>query len=224
MLPHYEKVQILPPPVAGHDTCDPPQILALACFCSANSEKSNREVPFCSLFTPGLGGVVTTGWLGDSGVRWGRRGRPRLSPPAAGGLGTLRRGSDLRQSREPTESRGAGSGGGQDPGQVGDGSGEIELGGGLVTPHVPGVPQTQLRQPAQAVLHVLAGVAIGCESPTVLERAGVLQQGFLRVQSDLPPAARFRRPHGGGGADRPYRVPRQSGNSAGGARSPVAVV
>ena len=85
-----------------------------------------------------------------------------------------------------------GSGGGQDPGQVGDGSGEIELGGGLVTPEVPGLAQTQLHQPGQAVLHGLAEVAIGCESRTVLERAGGLQPGFLRVQTDLPPAPRSR--------------------------------
>ena len=47
------------------------------------------------------------------------------------------------ESRAPEESRGAGSGGGQDPGQVGDGSGEIELGGSLLTPDVPSLPQTQ---------------------------------------------------------------------------------
>ena len=38
------------------------------------------------------------------------------------------------ESRDVVESRGTGSGGGQDPGQVGDGSSEIELGDGLVTP------------------------------------------------------------------------------------------
>ena len=89
--------------------------------------------------------------LGDSGVRWSWNGLPRLSTRAVGfGL-----------AAKPS-SRGAGSGGGQDPGQVGDGGGEIELGGGLVTPRGP-----------------------------------VL------------------RPHRGGGADRPYRAPPQSGKSAG---------
>ena len=83
-----------------------------------------------------------------------------------------------------------GSGGSQDAGQVGDGGGEIELGGGLVTPDVPGLAQTQLHQAGQAVLHGLAEVAIGCESRTVLESTGGLQQGFLRVQTDLAPAAR----------------------------------
>ena len=81
--------------------------------------------------------------------------------------------------------------GGQEPGQVGDGSSEIELGGGLVTPEVPGLAQTQLHQPVQAMLHGLAEVEIGCESNTVLERAGGLRQGFLRVQIDLPPALRW---------------------------------
>ena len=33
---------------------------------------------------------------------------------------------------------------------------------------------------------------MGCESRTVLELAGGLQQGFLRMQTDLPPAARSR--------------------------------
>ncbi len=75
---------------------------------------------------------------------------------------------------------------------MGDGGGEIELGGGLVTPQVPGLAQTQLHQPGQAVLHGLAEVAIGCERRTVLEGAGGLQQGFLRVQTDLAPAARGR--------------------------------
>ena len=60
---------------------------------------------------------------------------------------------------------------------MGDRSGEIELGGGLVTPEIPGLPQPQLHQPGQAVLHGLAEVAIGCESCTLLERAGGLQQG-----------------------------------------------
>ena len=72
---------------------------------------------------------------------------------------------------------------------MGDGGGEIELGGGLATPEVPGLAQTQLHPPGQGVLHGLAEVAIGCESRTVLERAGGLQQGFLRVQTDLAPAA-----------------------------------
>ena len=98
----------------------------------------------------------------------------------------------MRNRRDPEESRGAVSGGGQDPGQVGDRSGEIELGGGLETPEEAGLAQTQLHQPGQAVLHGLAEVAIGCESRTVLERAGGLQQGFLRVQTDLAPAARSR--------------------------------
>ena len=57
-----------------------------------------------------------------------------------------------------------------------------------MTPEVPGLAQTQLHQPGQAVLHGLAEVAIGCESRTVLERGGGLQQGFLRVQTDLTPA------------------------------------
>ena len=57
-------------------------------------------------------------------------------------------------------------------GQVGDGSGKIELCGGLATPEVPGLAPTQLHQPGQAVLHRLAEVAIGCESGTALERAG----------------------------------------------------
>ncbi len=34
---------------------------------------------------------------------------------------------------------------------MGDRSGEIELGGGLVTPQVPGLAQPQLHQPGQAV-------------------------------------------------------------------------
>ncbi len=122
----------------------------------------------------------------------GRRVLPRLSTPAAGGFGTWQRGSDLPQSRDLEESRGARSGGGQDPGQVGDRSGEIELGSGLVTPEVPGLAQTQLHQPGQTMLHGLAEVAIRCESRTVLERAGGLQQGFLRVQANLPPAPRSR--------------------------------
>ena len=63
------------------------------------------------------------------------------------------RGSGLRQSREPAESRWAEPGGGQDPGQVVDRCGEIELGGGLLTPHVPGLPQTPLHQPGQAMPH-----------------------------------------------------------------------
>ena len=96
------------------------------------------------------------------------------------------------RNRDPEESRGAGSGGRQESGQVGDGNGEIELCGGLVTPEVPGLAQTQLHQPGQAVPHRLAVVAIGCESHTALERAGGLQQGFLRVQTDLAPAAQFR--------------------------------
>ena len=107
-------------------------------------------------------------------------------------MGTWQRGSDLPQSRDLEESRGAGSGDGQDAGQVGDRSGEIELGSGLVTPEVPGLPQTQLHQPGQTMLHGLAEVAIRCESRTVLERAGGLQQGFLRVQANLAPAARCR--------------------------------
>ena len=48
-------------------------------------------------------------------------------------------------------------------------------GGGLVTHDVPGLPQTQLRQPGKRVLRGLAEVAIGCESRTVLERAGRAQ-------------------------------------------------
>ena len=112
------------------------------------------------------------------------------------------------------ESRGAGSGGCQEAGQVGDGSGEIELCGGLVTPEVPGLAQTQLYQPGQAVLHRLAEVAIGCESGTALERAGGLQQGFLRVQTDLARAAQFR-----GNTEGTQRTGRTESR---GARSPVA--
>ena len=85
-------------------------------------------------------------------------------------------------------------------GKVGDGSGEIELGGGLVAPDVPGLPQTQLRQLG------LAEVAIGCESRTELEGAGGLQQGFCGCRLTCRP-----RPHSGGGAGRGYRAPRQSG-------------
>ena len=74
-----------------------------------------------------------------------------------------------------------GTGGGQDPDQVGHRSAEIELGGGLATPDVPGLAQTQLHQPGQAMLQGLAEVEIRCEGRTVLECAGGLQQGFLWV-------------------------------------------
>ena len=84
------------------------------------------------------------------------------------------------------------SDGGQDAGQVGDGSGEIELGGGLVTPEVAGLAQPKLHQPGQAMLHGLAEVAIRGESRTVLEGAGGLQKGILGVQPDLAPAPRGR--------------------------------
>ncbi len=152
---------------------------------------------------------------------------PGPSTPAASGLGRWRRGSDLRQSRDPAESRGAGSGGGQDAGQVGDGGGEIELGGGLVTPEVPSLAQTQLHQPGQTMLHGLAEVAIGCESRTVLERAGGPQQGFLRVQANLPPAPRCRSHTAGtqrtGRTERRVKVERAPGRLCPGSRGIEAV-
>ena len=104
----------------------------------------------------------------------------------------------------PGNPAGAGSGGGQDPCQEGDGGSEIELGGGLVTPQVAGLAQTQLHQPGQAVLHGLAKVAIGCKSRTVLESTGGLQQGFLRVQTDLAPSARCRYPPLGRSGNPPW--------------------
>ena len=53
----------------------------------------------------------------------GRSARPRLSTRLADGPGSC---------------------GSQDPGQVGDGSGEIELGASLVTPDVTGFPAESL--------------------------------------------------------------------------------
>ncbi len=130
-------------------------------------------------------------------------------------------------SRDTAESRGAGSGGGQDAGQVGDGGGEIELGGGLVTPEVPSLAQTQLHQPGQTMLHGLAEVAIGCESRTVLERAGGPQQGFLRVQANLPPAPRCRSHTAGtqrtGRTERRVKVERAPGRLCPGSRGIEAV-
>ena len=61
-----------------------------------------------------------------------------------------------------------------------------------MTPEVAGLAQPQLHQPGQAMLHGLAEVAIRGESRTVLEGAGSLQQGFLRVQPDLAAAPRGR--------------------------------
>ena len=174
---------------------------------------------FVALAQPGGGGVVPRPRRGNSGVRWGRNGGPGLLTRAGRGRGTWRRRSEARTRPDPAESRGAGSGGGQDPGQVGDSGGEIELGGGLVTPEVPGLAQTQLHQPGQAVLHGLAEVAIGCESRTVLERAGGLQQGFLRVQTDLAPAATQR-----GRSGQAVQRAASKWKERRGARSPVAVV
>ena len=75
--------------------------------------------------------------------------------------------------------------------------------------------QPQLHQPGQAVLYGLAEVVIGCESRTVLERAGGLQQGFLRVQTDLAPAAGCRGHTAGtertGGTQRRVKVEKAPG-------------
>ena len=96
-----------------------------------------------------------------------------------------------------------------------------------MTPEVPGLAQPQLHQAGQAVLHGLAEVAIGCEGRTVLERAGGLQQGFLRVQTDLAPAARSRGHTAGtertGRTERRVKVERAPGRTHPGGRGIGAV-
>ena len=137
----------------------------------------------------------------SGGAGTGYPGTPHVWPGIWGRGGGVR---TCGKAEFPRESRGAGSGGGQDPCQEGDGGGEIELGGGLVTPQVAGLAQTQLHQPGQAVLHGLAEVAIGCKSRTVLESTGGLQQGFLRVQTDMAPSARCRYPPPGRSGNPPW--------------------
>ena len=66
-----------------------------------------------------MGEVVSMESLRAYCFRMGRSARPRLSTRLADGPGSC---------------------GSQDPGQVGDGSGEIELGGSLVTPDATGSP------------------------------------------------------------------------------------
>ena len=83
-------------------------------------------------------GVASTKRLGDSLCQIG----PQRTARAFNACG--RWSWDVKAGVRPAEkprARGVpqgGSGGGQDLRQVGDGSGEIELGGGLVTPDVPG--------------------------------------------------------------------------------------
>ena len=113
-----------------------------------------------------------------------------LSPRAAGGRGTLRRRVDSRKAEIPWSPAVRVQMAARIRVRLATVDGEIELGGGLVTPDVQDLAQTQLHQPVQAGLHGLAEEAIGCESRTVLEREGDLQQGFLRMQTDLPPAVR----------------------------------
>ena len=80
-----------------------------------------------------------------------------------------------------------GSDDGQEPGKVGNGSGEIELGGGLVPPYVPGpiapAGPSHASQPGGGGDTVRKPHCTGaCVRPAI---------GLpLRVQADLPPAAR----------------------------------
>ena len=129
-------------------------------------------------------------------------GSPRGRPLALG-----RYGGD--QTRGKPRARGGllcSSDGGEDPGQVGDSSGGTELGGGLATPEILGLPQTQLPQPGpEHCSSAWRRWRFRVRKPTLLERACGLQETFLRVQTDLPP------------------VPRSRGHTAGAARTGLTV-
>ena len=71
-----------------HGQCTPPQ------------EVQSRSPSWGSL-TTGMGGVVSTLRIGDTGVKCSRIWLPRLSTPAASGIATWRRGSDLQEIETP---------------------------------------------------------------------------------------------------------------------------
>ena len=87
------------------------------------------------------GGVVSTNGLGiavSGGAGGFCPGSLRLQPGVWGSGGGGQTCGKVEALRNPAVR-----------GQVGDGGGEIELGGGIVTPEVAGLAQTQLHQPDQ---------------------------------------------------------------------------
>lgn len=87
----------------------------------------------------------------------------------------------------------AGSGWGQNAGQIGQGGGHIKLEAGLLVAEVASLQQPQLHQTGDAMCHCLPQPAIRRRGLTVLEDARCLQQSFLGMQDHSPTASRLGR-------------------------------